>query len=179
LATAGRSCSRHDWILLRSSRAGSDCIAQIPRSRRMLSESLGMMIASTRTETADSMVGIAGGMFLMGSDKHYPEERPAQCVTVDGFWIDRYAATNTAFTDFIAATGYVTFPERPLDPSLYPAPRVAREVIKGASYLCAPNFGQRYGPTARYPQALDTTTSHIGFRAFGARRKQDQPRSSE
>ena len=38
--------------------------------------------------TAD-MISIAGGTFLMGSDKHYPEERPAHRVSVDGFWIDR------------------------------------------------------------------------------------------
>ena len=43
-------------------------------------------------------------------------------------------------------------------------PRMARKVIKGGSYLCAPNYCQRYRPAARYPQALDTTTSHIGFR---------------
>jgi sulfatase modifying factor 1 len=45
-----------------------------------------------------------------------------------------------------------------------PGPRVARKVIKGGSYLCAPNYCQRYRPAARYPQAIDTTTSHIGFR---------------
>jgi formylglycine-generating enzyme required for sulfatase activity len=45
-----------------------------------------------------------------------------------------------------------------------PGPPVARKVIKGGSYLCAPNYCQRYRPAARYPQAIDTTTSHIGFR---------------
>jgi sulfatase modifying factor 1 len=43
-------------------------------------------------------------------------------------------------------------------------PRVARKVIMGGSYLCAPNYCQRYRPAARFPQAIDTTTSHIGFR---------------
>jgi formylglycine-generating enzyme len=45
-----------------------------------------------------------------------------------------------------------------------PGPRVARKVIEGGSYLCAPNYCQRYRPAARYPQSIDTTTSHIGFR---------------
>ena len=31
---------------------------------------------------------IPGGSFLMGSDRHYPEERPAHPVRVDGFWMD-------------------------------------------------------------------------------------------
>ena len=39
------------------------------------------------------MVWIPGGTFLMGSDKHYPEEAPAHEVTVDGFWMD-YAHGN-------------------------------------------------------------------------------------
>jgi formylglycine-generating enzyme required for sulfatase activity len=34
------------------------------------------------------MVWIAGGTFLMGSDKHYAEEAPVHHVTVDAFWID-------------------------------------------------------------------------------------------
>jgi formylglycine-generating enzyme len=40
----------------------------------------------------------------------------------------------------------------------------ARKVLKGGSHLCAPNFCQRYRPAARYPQPIDTTTSHVGFR---------------
>jgi formylglycine-generating enzyme required for sulfatase activity len=45
-----------------------------------------------------------------------------------------------------------------------PAQRSARKVIKGGSYLCAPNYCRRYRPAARYPQAVDTATCHIGFR---------------
>jgi formylglycine-generating enzyme required for sulfatase activity len=37
-------------------------------------------------------------------------------------------------------------------------------VIKGGSYLCAPNYCRRYRPSARYPQMIDTATCHIGFR---------------
>ena len=36
-----------------------------------------------------NMIWIPGGTFLMGSDKHYPEEAPAHEVTVEGFWMDR------------------------------------------------------------------------------------------
>lgn len=41
---------------------------------------------------------------------------------------------------------------------------VGRKVIKGGSHLCAPDYCQRYRPAARQPQAIDTTTSHVGFR---------------
>jgi sulfatase modifying factor 1 len=58
------------------------------------------------------MVRIAGGGFRMGSADFYPEERPVHDVTVDSFWIDRFAVTNEAFTRFIAETGYVTVAER-------------------------------------------------------------------
>jgi len=33
----------------------------------------------------ENMNWIPGGTFLMGSDKHYPEEAPAHEVTVNGF----------------------------------------------------------------------------------------------
>ncbi len=47
-----------------------------------------------------------------------------------------------------------------------PSVRPARKVIKGGSYLCAPNYCRRYRPAARYPQAIDTATCHIGFRCI-------------
>lgn len=56
----------------------------------------------------------------MGSDEHYPEEAPAHKVRVDGFAIDPIAVTNRRFAAFVAATGYVTVAERPLDPAEFP-----------------------------------------------------------
>jgi formylglycine-generating enzyme required for sulfatase activity len=42
--------------------------------------------------------------------------------------------------------------------------RFPRQVIKGGSHLCAPNYCLRYRPAARQAETIDTTTSHIGFR---------------
>jgi formylglycine-generating enzyme required for sulfatase activity len=42
--------------------------------------------------------------------------------------------------------------------------RFERNVIKGGSHLCAPNYCLRYRPAARQGEAVDTSTSHIGFR---------------
>ena len=53
--------------------------------------------------------------------------------------------------------------EKSLDPRT-PDVRIPRRVMKGGSYLCAPNYCQRYRPAARMAQAVDTSTCHLGFR---------------
>jgi formylglycine-generating enzyme required for sulfatase activity len=45
-----------------------------------------------------------------------------------------------------------------------PGEQIPRKVIKGGSHLCAPNYCLRYRPAARQSEAIDTSTSHIGFR---------------
>ena len=45
-----------------------------------------------------------------------------------------------------------------------PGAGFGRKVLKGGSHLCADNYCRRYRPAARYPQTIDTSTSHIGFR---------------
>lgn len=51
------------------------------------------------------------------------------------------------------------------DPALPDIP-IPRKVLKGGSHLCAANYCQRYRPAARHPQAVDSSTSHIGFRCI-------------
>jgi formylglycine-generating enzyme required for sulfatase activity len=45
-----------------------------------------------------------------------------------------------------------------------PQIKIPRKVIKGGSHLCAPNYCRRYRPAARHAEAVDTSTSHVGFR---------------
>lgn len=47
----------------------------------------------------------------------------------------------------------------PTDPG-----RIPRRVMKGGSFLCAPNYCRRYRPAARMAQPVDTSTCHLGFR---------------
>ncbi len=47
----------------------------------------------------------------------------------------------------------------PRDPSAIP-----RKVMKGGSFLCAPNYCRRYRPAARMAQPIDTSTCHLGIR---------------
>lgn len=65
------------------------------------------------------MVQIPGGMFVMGSDRFYPEEAPARKVRVDPFWIDETPVTNAQFAQFVEATGHLTFAELSPDPHVY------------------------------------------------------------
>jgi sulfatase modifying factor 1 len=60
-------------------------------------------------------------------------------------------------TDPIGPPREVSYdPKKPTDGAMH--------VIKGGSYLCAKNYCSRYRPAARESQALDTGTTHVGFR---------------
>jgi formylglycine-generating enzyme required for sulfatase activity len=48
--------------------------------------------------------------------------------------------------------------------SCVPGVTIPRKVMKGGSFLCAPNYCRRYRPAARMPQPIDTSTCHLGFR---------------
>jgi formylglycine-generating enzyme required for sulfatase activity len=56
-------------------------------------------------------------------------------------------------------------PGESLDPRT-PDIRIPRKVLKGGSHLCAENFCRRYRPAARFPEPIDTSTSHVGFRCI-------------
>ena len=45
-----------------------------------------------------------------------------------------------------------------------PGGPIPRRVVKGGSYLCAPDYCLRYRPAARQGQAVETSSTHLGFR---------------
>jgi formylglycine-generating enzyme len=55
--------------------------------------------------------------------------------------------------------------EQSYDPNT-PDIKIPRKVMKGGSFLCAPNYCRRYRPAARMPQPIDTSTCHLGFRCI-------------
>jgi formylglycine-generating enzyme len=59
----------------------------------------------------------------------------------------------------------IVSPEKSYDLA-QPQFRIPRKVVKGGSFLCAPNYCLRYRPAARQPQMIDTGMSHIGFRCI-------------
>jgi formylglycine-generating enzyme len=79
---------------------------------------------------------IHGGMFVMGSDTHYEEERPARPAAVGDFWIDETPVTNAQFAKFVAATGYVSFAEVPPNPVDYPG--ILPEMVQPGSLVFVP-----------------------------------------
>ena len=84
---------------------------------------LGTILA---IEIKDGMVFIKGQTYYRGNEKslgnqdRYKEEKPVHKVEVSSFWIDQYEVTNAQFKEFVDATGYVTFAEKPIDKTLFP-----------------------------------------------------------
>ena len=93
-------------------------------------------MTGTITPSREGMIAVDGGRFLMGSDRHYPEEGPAHEVHVDGFWIDATPVTNRDFAAFVAATAYVTVAETPPDPADYPG--LLPEMMQAGSLVFSP-----------------------------------------
>ena len=127
------------------------------------------------------MVWIPGGAFQMGSDTHYPEERPAHRVSVDGFWIDSCPVTNARFQKFVAATNHVTVAEIPPDPRDYPGalphmlyagslvfvkppgPVDRRNIGNWWHYLRGANWRHPYGPRSSIHGKSEHPVVHVSF----------------
>jgi formylglycine-generating enzyme required for sulfatase activity len=85
------------------------------------------------------LVDLPGGVFTMGSDRHYPEEAPSHRVRVGAFAIEAAAVTNAEFAEFVDATGYLTVAERELDPADFPGAPV--ENLQPGSMVFTPTRG--------------------------------------
>jgi sulfatase modifying factor 1 len=128
------------------------------------------------------VVRIAGGAFKMGQADVYAEEGPVRTVTVSPFWIDRTEVTNAQFARFVAATGYVTVAEQPVDPSAF-AVRVEQippDMLKPGSavftqpdhpsnrytdwwaYVPGANWKKPYGPTGP-DQGANEPVVHLAY----------------
>jgi formylglycine-generating enzyme len=128
------------------------------------------------------MIWLPGGTFRMGSDKHYAEEAPAHCVSVDAFWIDRTPVTNREFRKFVNATGYVTFAEITPDPKDYPG--ALPHMLRAGSLVFNPpknpvdlenwlqwwtfkfgaNWKRPYGPRSSIAGLNDHPVVHVAYR---------------
>jgi formylglycine-generating enzyme required for sulfatase activity len=149
---------------------------------------------------SDDMVWIPGGTFTMGSDHHYPEERPAHRVSVDGFWMDRCPVTNRRFAEFVAATGHVTAAETDPDPGAYPGafpellhagslvfvqpdgPVDMRDVSQWWQYVRGADWRHPYGPDSSLDGLDDHPVVHVTYadgEAFAAWAEKALPTEAE
>jgi formylglycine-generating enzyme required for sulfatase activity len=78
-------------------------------------------------------------------------------MVVTGPAADRQSGGHFAVVDCLPRQSY--------DPQ-QPHIRIPRKVVKGGSYLCAPNYCLRYRPAARQPQMVETSLCHLGFRCI-------------
>jgi formylglycine-generating enzyme len=81
---------------------------------------MAFVAPENRRPDVSDMRHLPGGVFFMGSERFYPEERPRHRIRVDAFWIDETPVTNRQFANFVGATGYRTLAETPPDPAQYP-----------------------------------------------------------
>lgn len=94
-------------------------------------------VASMDT-VSTKMLWISGGTFKMGSDDPaFADAQPVHEVSVDGFWMDEHEVTNAEFAKFVAATGYKTVAERPLNPADFPGVPVDK-LVPGSAVFTPP-----------------------------------------
>ena len=79
-----------------------------------------MPLAGESMAPTREMVSLPGGVFRMGCDHFYPEERPERRIRLRPFQIDKYPVTNREFARFVEATAYRTVAETVPDPADYP-----------------------------------------------------------
>ena len=128
-------------------------------------------IAALRAGDGD-MKEITGGTFMMGSDRFYPEEKPAREVHVDPFLIDETPVTNDQFAHFVADTGYLTVAEIAPDPKYYPD--LPPDMAKAGSAvfmpldhpvsLIRPNWWSFvFGASWRHPYGPESSIDSLGL----------------
>ena len=74
-------------------------------------------LSDANNDAPPGMVLVGGGTFSMGAAGSHalPREFPVHPVQVHSFYLDTTEVTNAQFRAFVAATGYITVAEKPID----------------------------------------------------------------
>ncbi|WP_310391817.1 formylglycine-generating enzyme family protein [Hymenobacter sp.] len=135
-------------------------------------------IASVPAEPSPvKMVYLKGGTFSMGAvDAAFPDAQPVHQVSIQGFWMDEHEVTNQEYGRFVAATGYQTVAERPLNPDDFPGVPVEK-LVAGSGVFLAPDKpvglddpGQwwHYVPGASWRHPLGSASNIAGQEKYPA-----------
>lgn len=131
------------------------------------------------------MIVLEGGVFVAGSDRHYPEESPLRTVRLAPFALDATPVTNAQFAAFVAATGYVTLaetiPSAADYPGLLPEMEVAGSIVFARpdprrplvpeswwSYVAGANWRHPYGPEMDGAFRPDHPVVHVAYQDAAA-----------
>ena len=103
------------------------------------------------------------------SDDGHEEAAPVGCYKANGYGLYDMIGNVWEWTGDWYRGGHsreaAVNPTGPDLGSIQPAPgQAGQRVIKGGSFLCAPNFCARYRPAARQAQDIDLGAGHLGFR---------------
>lgn len=102
-----------------------------------------------------TMVTVPAGRYRLGSEEHYPEERPVRVAAVAAFRIDATPVTNRAFAAFVADTGWVTVAERADPPG-----SAVFAMTAGPVDLRDPSAWWRFAPGTSWRTAADGRADH-------------------
>jgi formylglycine-generating enzyme required for sulfatase activity len=122
---------------------------KIPTYFTALTCCLGQVAFAELATPPEGMAWIPGGDFTMGNalDGGRTDEKPVIRVTLGGFWLDTCDVTNAQFRKFVAATGYKTIAERPIDweemkKQIEPGtPKPSDEQLQAGAVTFAPQAG--------------------------------------
>src|SRR5690606_27953987 len=103
------------------------------------------------------MTAIPGGAVRVGSDAHYPEERPARRMEIAAFRLDIAPVTVASFAKFVGETGYRTRAERVGGSMVFrmtPGPADLRNPDNWWRFVAGASWRAPEGPGSSSPEEL-------------------------
>lgn len=121
----------------------------------------------------------------MGSDEHYPEERPRRTEHVDGFLIDACTVSNAEFDAFVSATDYITSAEQRNESMVFSLQESAVDLHDHDNWWAlvpGANWRNPEGPDSTIIERMDHPVVHVSrddAKAFATWSGKDLPQEKE
>ena len=150
------------------------CVPSVERATRLeASRRASAERARARTGSAEGMVKLDGGRFLMGaeSDESFPAdgEGPVRQVIVDPFYMDARPVTTDEFSEFVRKTNYRTEAER-FEWSFvfhsHVAPELVEDTVRNVSWWCKVRgacWNRPEGPDSGIDTRGDHPVTHVSW----------------